>query len=632
MKKTGLVAFCASLLVGAAPVSAQLVELYSYPLGPELLKDPSFESGELKPAWSCHASQTIDSSIAKDGAKSVRQAYDPAIHKYTPNCVQVVTLQPGEYAVGGWIKTEGVATLDANGDRKPDRPGGARIAFGPAGGSTAAVPTPPQSGTKDWTWHDIARHAVHTAGQYRVIANSYGAPDGTIWWDGMSLRPHDTPDAEMFLKYPNYLGRLLPGQPNRILVAVKRGKPSFTGAAKVLVRAPDGTVLASRDVELAEAWTDVEFPAPAQNEVRVSLEAAGANYTPVYVVKREAKLPATYFDAANWTHMPGKKGRRFIIGVYHTGGYSYNWAPMLDRVIGRMKIDLYLNYQLGCAPYPSLLALGRYLAGRGAAYVDTTNSLRTHYCKDPDGQNRLIVSPERVKALAGQPGIWGFYTMDERPTEKAIETFGWRKVLTDNGKVLMPSFIVSNAPSHLYAWRDIGDVVATDPYSIRKNNLDAATGLYKLGEVAKWTDMTLAATLGARPAWQVMQLWGGSGFVYPTREQLRAMCWLAITKGARGLFFWSLGMRGLAWLPPDRRAGALEDLRVVIDEIKSEEHGLTGDDVPLPEPMPAGLNCIARTREKIHVYCANETVAPITHGTRTWAPHAMVSWTAERNP
>ncbi|MGH7312884.1 MAG: hypothetical protein ACREJV_06915, partial [Candidatus Rokuibacteriota bacterium] len=69
---------------------------------------------------------------------------------------------------------------------------------------------------------------------------------------------------------------------------------------------------------------------------------------------------------------------------------------------------------------------------------------------------------------------------------------------------------------------------------------------------------------------------------WPTREELRAMSWMAIVEGARGLFYWSFGNRGLAWVKdPREREQRWQDLVQVTKEIKALEPVLLGGDATI---------------------------------------------------
>jgi hypothetical protein len=69
---------------------------------------------------------------------------------------------------------------------------------------------------------------------------------------------------------------------------------------------------------------------------------------------------------------------------------------------------------------------------------------------------------------------------------------------------------------------------------------------------------------------------------WPAYEDLRAMSWMAIVEGARGLFYWSFGARGLGWVKDARqREQRWSELVRVTREIKALEPILLAPDAPL---------------------------------------------------
>jgi hypothetical protein len=66
---------------------------------------------------------------------------------------------------------------------------------------------------------------------------------------------------------------------------------------------------------------------------------------------------------------------------------------------------------------------------------------------------------------------------------------------------------------------------------------------------------------------------------WPTEAELRAMSWMAIVEGARGLLYWSFGDKGLAWVKDRReRERKWAELVRVTREIKALEPVLLAPD------------------------------------------------------
>ena len=599
----------ALLCVAATPVQAELAAMYTSSLRDELAQNPSWENDET--GWNCHSAYSVDGTprLAKDGTKALKLQYDLAVHKYTPSCSQTLTLEVGEYTIAGWVKTEGVTRTGTGG----------RITLQSEALDGNIAVTAIQGGTQDWTYYVLERVAVTTAGEHRLSASTYGIPDGKVWWDALSIRRHDVPDVEMYLAAPNFMGKWLPEQ-DTVRVVVKRTNPAMA-AGTIVLTLPDGTVQERRAIPLGDEWATHTLSARGAPALRVQLEAAGANFTPTYNLTRETAFPSGgYVDGNNVLHLPAADGTltpRFVIGVYHTSGYSHDWgaAEKLGRYFPRLQADLYLNYWLGAAPFEYLLSLGRYLRSMGMAYIDTVNRM-------------ALATEARAQALAGQPGILGWYVMDEDELHFAKIRWQARQTILPHAPN-MPFYVVSNRLRELYGWRDIGDVVATDPYPHRNNNRNA-DGSYKLDEVARWTQAAVDATFNSRPAWQVIQFFpmdATSG--WPSTESVRKMSWLAICRGARGLFYWSLGAKGLAYVDdPVQREERFAGLVEVVDEIKAHEAALIAPEVPLPEPLPIGVAGVARqVGNVVHVFTCNETNADIADGRRVWRAYDKQIWT-----
>ena len=108
--------------------------------------------------------------------------------------------------------------------------------------------------------------------------------------------------------------------------------------------------------------------------------------------------------------------------------------------------------------------------------------------------------------------------------------------------------------------------------------------------VGEWTRLGRQAVQDARPVWMVLQffpLTGAGG--WPNEDELRQMSWMAIVDGARGLFYWSFGTRGLAWVK-DRaeRERHWQDLVRVTREIKTLEPVLLAPDASIVSAESSG--------------------------------------------
>lgn len=180
--------------------------------------------------------------------------------------------------------------------------------------------------------------------------------------------------------------------------------------------------------------------------------------------------------------------------------------------------------------------------------------------------------------LAGKmrtiPGHAGWYVMDERPFGMVGAVFGQYAVLR-RADPDHPTYGVSNKPAELHRWRDALDVFGLDPYPLFNMKADQPLTL-----AGQWTRAGLEATQHSRPVWTVIQFFQGwSTDRWPTAEELRTMGLMAVTEGARGLFYWSFGIRALLWVKdPTRRAEYWQRAVNVTRELKSLEPALIAPD------------------------------------------------------
>jgi len=120
-------------------------------------------------------------------------------------------------------------------------------------------------------------------------------------------------------------------------------------------------------------------------------------------------------------------------------------------------------------------------------------------------------------------------------------------------------------------------VFGTDPYPLF--NMKLAQPLSLAGQ---WTRATVEATHGSRPVWTVIQFFQGwSTDRWPTAEELRTMSLMAIVEGARGLFYWSFGNRGLMSVAdPQQQEQYWQRLVKVTRELRALEPALVAPDAP----------------------------------------------------
>ena len=489
-----------------------------------------------------------------------------------PSIEQAVTLEPGLYTIEGWVKTQ-----DAGGN---DPRSGVRLCLDARPLGNWWQCTEVARGTKDWTQLRLQSIAVKDKGTYKFWLGVYGAAAGTAWFDNVSLTGARKPPLDVFLLYPNFRGMLFDDRSQTVRVAVAAGAQGRVRVA--LVDEASGQSRASREFPAAPELTaelDAAGLPPGRYLLRTELldgggaaAGRGADYRIVKMPARARERLATWYDERNVVHFGGKPA--FVLGLYTTSGYSMDrgsyakgdngWGN--DR-IAQAPINLLINYHLGRAPIPALTVYLDDLHARGIRYLQTVN-----FYHRGDGQYREIDYPAAKQGedelnrwvadtLGRHPGLAGFYTADERPADMVPIAFRQHRALASAAPGTVTYAALGDGwENQAPLWRDALDVMGLDPYPIVK-----PSGQNHLAMVGEWTRLGQDAVKGSRPLWMVIQyfpLTAAGG--WPTETELRAMSWMAIIEGARGLIYWSFGEKGLKWVkdPKDKEARWAELVRV----------------------------------------------------------------------
>ena len=105
---------------------------------------------------------------------------------------------------------------------------------------------------------------------------------------------------------------------------------------------------------------------------------------------------------------------------------------------------------------------------------------------------------------------------------------------------------------------------------------------------------------GARPVWTVIQFFRLNSLShFPTEQEVHDMSWMAITEGARGVFYWSYGLRGLDWgkRDPVLRQQRYDELVNVTREISALEPVLLAPDSPVLSANSAAGTVITKEKD-----------------------------------
>ena len=269
--------------------------------------------------------------------------------------------------------------------------------------------------------------------------------------------------------------------------------------------------------------------------------------SPYTIVKLSGEARASmkaWIDSENIIHMGGRP--RFVIGLYDTTQAEIrpdDYAPRLKE-IARAPINLMINYFLSTGRTDVIYPYTEAMEPFGIFYLATVNAFFPEMRAYPVearaaniGADELIA--QHAKALAGDSSVVGYYTCDECSDDVQSRTLHQYGLIKQKDPASV-TFAVENNPDELQLWRDTVDVLGVDPYVLGSR--------YPESYVGDLTRKAIGAVRGARPVWTVIQFFRLSPLShFPTEQELHDMSWMAITEGARGVFYWSYGLRGLDW-------------------------------------------------------------------------------------
>jgi hypothetical protein len=607
LRAMAALALATILAVGAAEPPARVGGLTALPPanvgGRNVITNGGFDEGSGTPSgWSLGPAGAWALDPAGHTGPSLRLADADRHGQVVANAEQTVTLEPGLYNVEGWVKS---ADLGAG-----DQRSGVRICLDGRPRLNWWKCTDVVRGTTDWKAIRQAQIAVTDRGSYRLTVGAYGIPTGRAWFDDVSLSRVEGPPLDVYLLYPNFRAMLFDDRPQTVRVGVtlrSEGERRATTVRLALLDEPGGGVRVQRQYPATGSFTgELDAASLPAGVYRLRAEALDQSGQAVYAYPdyRIVKVPASarkrfavWYDERNVAYLGGKPA--FVIGLYNTTGYSTSpdayalgddgWG---DAKIAEAPVNMLINYWLGAAPVEALSAYMDDLHSRGMYYLQTVN----FYHRDDPLYAKLTYPAARkgedelnrwvADMLSRHRGLAGFYTADERPAEMVPRTFRQRQALAEAAPGTVTYAVFGDGwEEQAPLWRDAIDVMGLDPYPITKPR-----GQNHLPMVGEWTRLGRQAVQDARPVWMVLQffpLTGAGG--WPNEDELRQMSWMAIVDGARGLFYWSFGTRGLAWVK-DRaeRERHWQDLVRVTREIKTLEPVLLAPDASIVSAESGG--------------------------------------------
>ena len=452
--------------------------------GPNLVDNASFETvrDRTLAGWGLRLDGELWAVVreGRDGRAALR--LDARRRpEMVPSTEQTLALEPGLYTVEGWVKTRDVGAADPR--------SGVRVCLDARPAANWWQCSDVARGTTDWTPLRVGGIPVRERGRYKVWLGTYGTPDGTAWFDTVSLAVARKPPLDVFLLYPNFRGMLFDDRPQTVRVSV--GTTTRGGRVRLaLLDEASGQARAGREYDAAPALTaELEAGALPAGRYLLRVELLDASGTvvgrhPDYrIVKTPARARerlATWYDERNVVHFGGKPA--FVLGIYTTSGYSTSrgtyasgddgWGN--DR-IAQAPINLLINYHLGRAPIPALGVYLDDLHARGIRYLQTVN-----FYHRQDGQYREIDYPAArqgedelnrwvARTLGAHPGLGGFYVMDEQSAEMVPTVFRQYRALAAAAPGSITYGVLGDGKeSQAPLWRDALDVMGLDPVPDRR--------------------------------------------------------------------------------------------------------------------------------------------------------------------
>jgi hypothetical protein len=580
----------------ALPEAGGLTALPEPVLAAVPLANPGFE--EDWAGWLPAKADAFSIVEGGHGGKSALRLDCGQAAKWTPGVrLPVKDASPGIYRLRLWVKTR-----DVGADGKGGAGARAGVEYLLAGDQRAWDSTDVFSGTRDWHEEELQflLPPEIKPGSLAVSLHRYGsATKGEALFDDVRLERFVPPPVEAFLLYPNYRGFLPADGPPRVRLWVRVNEAPAKEPGRVQVKSADGARTPA-DVKLDPSTNPqiIEIDAAAWPAGRYLVQASlGSFRHPAYAVQKitadERRRFPVWFDARGVLFLQGKPA--LPIGLYNT---TVKFPTVDEGEMARLAkmAEAPVNFNINYFVWANNTAdRRRYLAEmqkHGIWFLDTVNNVFPSAGQPWDFPISRELAPEAGGRLATQdaadryltrvagamrdmPGHAGWYVMDERPFGHVPRHFHQYDVLR-RADPTHPTYGVSNRPDELACWRDTLDVIGLDPYPLF--NMKAGHPLSLVGD---WTRAGVEATQGARPVWMVLQFFQGwSTDRWPTEEELRTMSLMAVTEGARGLFYWSFGSRALLSVRESEREGYWQRLVKVTKELKSIEPALLGDDAP----------------------------------------------------
>jgi len=556
---------------------------------PNLVKNPGFEDG-AKP-WSLPKGfEVVEGASSHSGGHGLRfTRQDVTLYDLAS---QRVDFRPGaRYQFSAWVRTKGVA--------------------GPESGATICMEW---SGAKGWIGGAYPEGRKGDADWFQVIGITPPIPKeatgvsvtlylrkgmtGEAWFDDVQVTEYAARPMEVYLVDPAYRGLIFADEPRRpIRVHVDlaeapvtrpwRPGDSFEGTdlavtCRVLSR---GTSVAEKRVaELKGRSLDLDMDASGLSgedcQVQVLLERGGYKVAEQMLPGRlvsAGQRPRVYIDRQRRTIVEGKPF--FPLGFY--------LSTIKDADVEKMAaagFNCVMPYAFSSMPLAQAAKLLDVAQRRGIKVIYSVKDLYGRTDSFPKGGVDGITDADAavtaiVERFRAHPAVLAWYLNDELPAtmRDALEA---RYRLVRRLDPDHPTWAVLFQVDELADYRHTCDVLGTDPYPIPDKPVAMA---------GEWARKTRQATGGACAFWQVPQVFDWANYHKnedpakhraPTYDEMRAMTYLALVNGAKGLIYYSFYD-----LQRDRLGfeARWKDVSRLGEEVRSLMPALLAADPPPPE-------------------------------------------------
>jgi len=480
-----------------------------------------------------------DTAVVRNGEATLKFVNDRADHYAL--CGQDVHLEIGRmYEISAWVKTAGVEGDDS----------GATICveWSDAEGKYLGGCYPSGiKGEQDWTLIQGTTGRVPEKAAYIGIkCYLRQGMIGTAWWDDVSIALFREDPLRTVLVTPNYRAEVADEGPKKAVIRAHLNLADYNvGLEDVALRwralgeGSEDVIDAGGQERLRKESVDLAVPvskwAPGEYTVQVVLVAKASGETlstKCERIRRVGHLPQrkVYIDKHNRVIVDGQPF--FPLGMY--------WGS-----VNAEELETYADSAFNCLmPYGGADEATMDLCqakGLKLIYSVKDYYAGTHYCpKEIQTEAHEINKiSDKVEAFRNHPALLAWYINDELPLDM-VDRLAARQQQMEALDPDHPTWVVLYQVDQVGGYLPTFDAIGTDPYPIPSQPAAMA---------GEWTRKTRAAVEGARPVWQVPQVFNWACYRKdekekaacrpPTFDEMRSMIWQCIAEGANGIVCYS---------------------------------------------------------------------------------------------